>query len=130
MPFGPELDIIHKVIENACSEAAVTFVRGDHAEGQDVIRSIWDEIGLGTHTVVDLTGFNLNVCLELGMADTLGRPTLLIGQAGTEKLLNKFVPSLAKRRLNKYRVEDPLRDRRFAAALGSFLVPALDARQE
>jgi len=34
---------------------------------------------------VDLTEYNLNVCLELGVADTLGRPTFLFGCEGTEK---------------------------------------------
>jgi hypothetical protein len=34
---------------------------------------------------VDLTGLNPNVCLELGMAHALGRPTLSIGERGSLK---------------------------------------------
>ena len=33
--------------------------------------------------LVDLSGYNPNVCLELGMADAIGRDTLLIGVEGT-----------------------------------------------
>lgn len=41
--------------------ASVGPVRGDVADGQQIVESIWDEIRRATHVTVDLTGFNLNV---------------------------------------------------------------------
>jgi hypothetical protein len=65
----------------------------------NVIRSIWEEIACATHVVVDLTGFNANVALELGIAHTLGRPCLLVGQDATVKHL---FPMIAKQRFFSY----------------------------
>ena len=66
---------------------------------QQILRSIWDELGRSSYVTADLTDFNPNVCLELGIADTLGRQTILIGRLGTEKAL---FPSIAKRRVHIY----------------------------
>lgn len=92
-------------------------MRGDVAEGQKIIGSIWEEIGRATHIIGDITDLNPNVCLELGIADTLGRRTLLIGLPGTEKSL---FSSLAKQRCHTY----PLgswEDSQFGLALRKFL---------
>jgi hypothetical protein len=77
-------------------------VRGDRALGQEIIASIWDELCRATHVTVDLTGFNPNVCLEAGIAHALGRPTLLIGEAGTARQLGAELPGLAKWRCHEY----------------------------
>ena len=102
MPFREKLNRIYKTIQQACEEAGIESVRGDVAQGQDIIRSIWDEIGRAAKIVVDLTDFNPNVCLELGMAHTLGRRTLLIAEEGTDKLLEASFPSISKRRCHTY----------------------------
>ncbi len=102
MPFDPRLALtqaIYQHLEARLRTAGVEPVRGDVAEGQDIIHSIWEETARATQVLVDLTGYNPNVCLELGMADTLGRPVLLIGEAGTEKSL---FPAIAKRRCHTY----------------------------
>jgi hypothetical protein len=76
-------------------------VRGDAALGQDIVASIWDETARASHVLVDLTGYNPNVCLELGMADAMGRDTWLMGVAGTAEA--RFA-AIDKRRIHSYGV--------------------------
>ena len=120
MPFDPRLETTQKTycfIAAECSRMGVEDVRGDVSEGQEIIRSIWEETGRASHVLVDLTGFNPNVCLELGIADALGKDSLLIGTAGTEA---KLFPDIAKRRCHPYDAE-AAGNRRFAAELTRFL---------
>jgi hypothetical protein len=102
MPFRNEADQAYQAVAAAAEQHGVTPVRGDAAEGQEIIESIWEEICRATHVTVDLSEFNLNVCLELGMAHTLGRPTRLIGIAGTERALRTRLPAVAKWRCFTY----------------------------
>jgi hypothetical protein len=81
-------------------------VRGDEALGQDIVASIWEETARASHVLVDLTGYNLNVCLELGMADAMGRDTLLIGTAGTPE--QRFA-AIDKRRIHAYGADEATR---------------------
>ncbi len=53
--------------------------------------------------LVDLTGFNANVTLELGLAHALARKALILGQVGTEK---RLFPSIAKLRVAPYSLDD------------------------
>jgi hypothetical protein len=99
MPFREELDPAWHTVAGECQQAGVEPVRGDVAEGQQILHSIWEEIGRATYVIGDLTGLNPNVCLELGIAHALGRRTLLIGREGTEKSL--FL-NLAKERCHTY----------------------------
>ncbi len=102
MPFDPRLaatQAVYRYLDARLTKTGLEVVRGDVAEGQDIIESIWEETARADQVIVDLTGFNLNVCLELGMADTLGRPTVLIGEKGTEQSL---FPAIAKRRCHTY----------------------------
>ena len=69
-----------RLLNQACSGSEVFYLRGDEARTPDIMRSIWDEIGRATHVVVDMTGLNDNVLLELGIAHVLGRNVLLISQ--------------------------------------------------
>lgn len=123
MPFRGELEAAYAVIEACARQAGVEPVRGDQAEGQEIIESIWQEICRATHVTVDLSGFNLNVCLELGIADTLGRPTLLIGEQGTERRMGATLPGVAKRRCHVY-AADPGNDPQFVRALKRFFAIA------
>jgi hypothetical protein len=77
-------------------------VRGDRAQGQEIVASIWDELCRASHVSADLTELNPNVCLEVGIAHALGRPTLLIGQAATARRLDAELPGLAKWRCHEY----------------------------
>jgi hypothetical protein len=49
--------------------------------------------------LVDLTGFNANVAVELGVAHTLGRPSLIAEQGDTVRAL---FPMPAKQRVHTY----------------------------
>ena len=108
MPFREELGPTWAAIQSASTGTQVRVERGDQAPGQEIIGSIWAEIGRATEVVVDLTGLNPNVCIELGIADTLGKPALLIGAGGTEAELADRIPSLAKRRCHPYTRSDDL----------------------
>ncbi|MGH6622878.1 MAG: hypothetical protein ACREBN_02850, partial [Burkholderiaceae bacterium] len=119
MPFRTEREAAYTMIAASARRAGVEPVRGDQADGQEIIESIWQEIGRATHVTVDLSGFNLNVCLELGIADTLGRSTLLIGEQGTERILKVALPGVAKRRCQTY-AADPRNSPAFLAALKTF----------
>jgi hypothetical protein len=122
MPFRAEREAAYSVIAECARRAGVEPVRGDEAEGQEIIESIWREIGRATHVTVDLSGFNPNVCLELGIADTLGRPTLLIGEQGTERILKVALPGVAKRRCQPYGA-DPRNSPLFVSAVKKFFAP-------
>jgi len=119
MPFRAEREAAYAVIERAARAAGIEPVRGDQAEGQEIIQSIWQEICRASAVTVDLSGFNLNVCLELGLADALGRPTLLVAEAGTERRLAQALPSVAKRRCLPY-APDPAATPAFEAAVRRF----------
>jgi hypothetical protein len=120
MPFRAELDNTYRLVASAAEQAGVEPVRGDMAPGQQIIKSIWEEICCATHVVVDLTELNLNVCLELGIAHALGRPTWLIGREGTERTLHDALPGIAKWRCHTYpkRLE---KKSEFIAGLAAFL---------
>ena len=100
MPFGMKWsNEIMKTTRKACERHSVQYIRGDEAEDRDIIRSIWQEIAKATHIVVDLTDFNANVALELGLVHTIGKPSLLIGQGNT---VRKLFPMISKQRFHKY----------------------------
>ena len=102
MPFRDGSNRAYETIAAVAREAGVEPVRGDVAEHQQIVVSIWEEICRATHVTVDLTGFNLNVCLELGLAHALGRPMWLIGSDGTERTLSTRLPGVAKWRCHTY----------------------------
>jgi hypothetical protein len=75
------------------------YRRGDQSRGVHVIRSIWDEICRSSAMIVDLTGLNENVCLELGLAQAVGTPLLLMTQDDVGRTL---FPEIAKLRASRY----------------------------
>ncbi len=101
MPFRPEwADDAVMVTRRMCETRGADYVRGDKVEDPNVIRSIWQEIARASHALVDLTGFNANVALELGIIHTLGRKSLLVGQGDT---VERLFPMIAKLRVHAYR---------------------------
>jgi hypothetical protein len=100
MPFSPcwATDVADEA-RAACRTIDARYIRGDEVTAPDVIRSIWEELARATHVLVDLTGFNANVALELGIAHTLGRSCMLVGQGSTVRSL---FPMIAKQRLYTY----------------------------
>jgi hypothetical protein len=103
MPFRPQwAHDVTNIVRYTCKDAGVQYIRGDEVDEPNVIRSIWDEIARSTHVLVDLTGFNANVALELGIAHTLGRKTLMVGQGNT---VDHLFPSIRKMRVYNYDVK-------------------------
>jgi hypothetical protein len=99
MPFRAEWsDAAADRVEKACGNR-IEYVRGDRVADANVIRSIWQEINRASHVLADLTGFNANVALELGIAHALGRPTLTIAQGAD---FEPF-PAIAKLRFQLYK---------------------------
>ena len=101
MPFQPKqwANEIAQRVESICKAVGVQYVRGDKVKDNNIIGSIWKEINLASHVLVDLTNFNENVALELGIAHTLGRPTVMVGQGDTVK---RLFPMIAKLRFYPY----------------------------
>ncbi|WP_224365055.1 hypothetical protein [Hyalangium versicolor] len=100
MPFRERWSAEAMVItEQECQQSGVRYIRGDRVQDPRINHSIWEEICRASHLVVDLTGYNANVALELGLADTLGRHTLIVGQGDT---VERLFPALAKRRVHPY----------------------------
>ncbi len=104
MPFRPNALArwTAMLLPIARAHPEVKAVRGDIAPGQHIIASIWEELCRATHVTVDLSGLNLNVCLEAGIAHALGRRTLFIGEEGTTRSLGVALPELAKWRCHEY----------------------------
>ena len=94
MPFRPDwADAAADRVESVCTAANADYVRGDRVKDANIIGSIWKEINQASHILVDLTDFNQNVALELGIAHTLGRPTVMVGQGDT---VERLFPMIAK----------------------------------
>lgn len=99
-PFRPDwASQTMEIASQACVESIVptTYVRGDHVLEPDIIGSIWNNLCCATHILVDLTGLNPNVTLELGIAHTLGQNVMLISQDDPETF-----PHFAKARVHRY----------------------------
>jgi hypothetical protein len=104
MPFGKRWsDAAMRAVESVCDDAKAKYVRGDTIADPDIIESIWNEITAATHVIVDVTSFNANVAMELGLAHALGRKVLLVAQgSGVEK---RLWPSISKLRVEPYAVQ-------------------------
>jgi hypothetical protein len=97
--FGPTwANSTRRLVQEACG-SQIEYIRGDGVLAPDILRSIWDELCRATHVVVDLTGLNANVALELGMAHTLGRNVLLISQ---DQQVERYFRAVAKHRIHPY----------------------------
>jgi hypothetical protein len=103
MPFSePWSPTVELLVKQACEGAGrARYVRGDQGKDPDVLRRIWSELGRATHVIVDLTNFNANVALELGMAHALGRPTRVVGQGDTPE---RLFPTVAKVHVYRYQL--------------------------
>ncbi len=106
------------LIEAACQASNTTYRRGDQALDPDIIRSIWDEICVATHIVVDLTHLNANAVLEMGMAHTLGRKVLAISQ---DQDIHLYFRSIQKLRIHQYEVGNAASEQQLSQILQSFL---------
>ncbi len=101
MPFHHDWsNAARDTVRKACTAAGVKYRRGDETNEIRIVHSIWEEICRATHVVVDLTGLNANVCLELALAQALGRKTLLV--ARDERTVLNLFPEIAKLQVRQY----------------------------
>jgi hypothetical protein len=113
MPFSEKWsDRVSDIVRETCSGRAV-YVRGDAIRDPRIIRSIWDEICGASHVLVDLTGFNPNVSLELGIAHALGRNVLMVGHGDT---VRQLFPTIKHLRFSPYKLEKGAKSLRKAVA--------------
>lgn len=82
MPFVKEWsDRVYKDLIRKNVEALhLQCLRADKLTGQNIIEDIWTSINQAGCIIADVTGNNANVMYELGIAHTLGKPTILITQ--------------------------------------------------
>ena len=99
MAFRAALDWTVTAVSRACKSAGITYVRGDRVLEPNIVMSIWQELCIATHVVVDITTLNANVFLELGMAHTIGRNVFVIGR---DPASISAIPTLAKTRVHGY----------------------------
>lgn len=92
-------DRVKTFTREICQSVGVKYIRDDDMSEPNVILSIWKEISRATHILVDLTDFNANVALELGIAHTLGKNILLVGQGNPNTHVFK---SISKFRIKSY----------------------------
>lgn len=97
--FRPWSKPCEKAVRQACSRAGMTYLIGYERLDPDILRAIWCDIAGASFVVADLTSLNPNVALELGIAQALGRPTLVLTQ--TPNLAAHFQP-LTKVRTHSY----------------------------
>jgi hypothetical protein len=122
-PFGPNwTENTMKIAKEACEAASpsVQYIRGDQVLDPDIIRSIWKNLGQASHVVVDLTGLNANVALELGIAHTFGpeNKVLIVTQ---DSAVKEYFPAIAKTRMHSYSLASGPHSNSFRYALERFL---------
>lgn len=81
-PFSLEWsDAGREAVRRACADADLRHSDGETAREARILQRIWDGIAAAERIVVDVTGLNPNVFIELGMAHALGRDTLIVERA-------------------------------------------------
>jgi nucleoside 2-deoxyribosyltransferase len=108
MPYYPDwAKDAMAAVQETCDNHGIKYIRGDQVEDPNIIRSIWTEIAKASHVLIDITGFSPNVALELGIAHTLGKKSLIVAHPNTEKQL---FPMIAKQRVSIYKDNKELKD--------------------
>lgn len=121
MPFSLGWsNTVRDAVAAVCKGSGVRYVRGDEVPDPRVIRSIWDEICRASHVLVDLSDFNGNVALELGLVHGLGRHVLLVGR---DETVERLFPAISKVRVLPYSLV------RGGSALGDAVVTFIKAER-
>jgi hypothetical protein len=106
-------------VKRGC-EPHFTYERGDTAPKLQIMDRIWEGIGRASLVAVDLTGLNPNVCLELAVAQVLGRRLILLhhDKSWEESQRNRFA-EIAQLSLSRYTDGDHLAALLRAAAVSA-----------
>jgi hypothetical protein len=102
----PWADEVRDVARAACSELGLAYRRGDEAEEGRIVHAIWFDLCRAAVVLVELTGVNLNVMIELGIAHAIGRPVLAVQRGGTVDLRPRHIEKL---RVHRYATSEELR---------------------
>ena len=95
MPFGPSwADDVREHARAVCGELGLVYRRGDEADDGRIIHAIWEDLCRAHVVIADLTGANLNVLIELGMAHAIGRPVVAVEQHGQPGICPKNIEKL------------------------------------
>ena len=95
MPFGLSWsDEVRDVARLACKERGLIYRRGDEAEEGRIIHAIWDDLCRAHVVLVYLSGANLNVMIELGIAHAIGRPVLAVRKRDSLDVRPKHIEKL------------------------------------
>lgn len=97
--FRPWSKPCEEAVREACSRADIKYLIGYEQLDPDILCAIWRDIASASLVVADLTNLNPNAVLELGIAQALGRPTLVLSQTPN---LPAHLPALAKVRMHNY----------------------------
>lgn len=85
MPFKDEFNVIYEhYIKRVALEMGLRIKRGDDpfVGSSPIIDEIWAIMNAARLIIADCTGNNPNVFYELGIAHTLGKPTIILTQDG------------------------------------------------
>jgi hypothetical protein len=95
MPFSESWsDAARDAARASCEARGHAYRRGDEASEGRMVESIWEDICAAQVVLVDLTGLNFNVLMELGMAHALGRTVLTVRRAGVKEPLPRNIEKL------------------------------------
>lgn len=81
-PFSNESVNVYLSIKNICSECGLNLYRGDEEfSHEDILANIIKYIVKSRIVIANIDGKNPNVFYELGIAHTLGKPTILVSKS-------------------------------------------------
>src|SRR3954462_1166671 len=82
MPFSGQFQSIYEdYIKPVVESFSLNIMRGDDFfTNRNVIEDIWSALARSRFIIADCTGRNANVFYELGIAHTIGKPTILLAQ--------------------------------------------------
>lgn len=81
MPFSSDLEPVFDVIRGAAEAWGLRTIRADALSAAGlIIDEIFESIAKSGLIVADLTGRNQNVMYELGLANAMGKDTILLAQ--------------------------------------------------
>lgn len=83
-PFSADYDHVYDVINSTCKEIKLNAQRGDEEDiPKDILQSIINYIVKARIVIANLDGRNPNVFYELGIAQALNKPTILLSYRDT-----------------------------------------------
>ena len=86
-------------IAGICARSGWDYARGDESAAQRIVPGIWQEICRASAVVIDITGFNVNVGLELGLVHALGRPYRIVTRGHAK---DHMFPAVEKVQIHTY----------------------------